>query len=165
MKKANVISGIISRTFTYLDEKTFVRLFTSLVRPHLEYAAVVWNPHWRKDVIRLETVQRRATKQVPGLKDLPNSERLERLGLPTLEFRRFRGVLREAFKIFNVYDIEPKDFLNLPSSSTLSRGNSPKNYKPNIRTSIRASTVSPLESLNTGMIYPMKLCVPHRSIR
>jgi len=36
--------GIIKRNFTYLDEDTFVMLYKSLVRSHLEYANSVWNP-------------------------------------------------------------------------------------------------------------------------
>ena len=35
---ANRNLGIIFRTFTYLDEETFLHLFKSLVRPHLEYS-------------------------------------------------------------------------------------------------------------------------------
>jgi len=36
--KANRQLGLIKRSFTYLDEKTLVQLYTSLVRPLLEYA-------------------------------------------------------------------------------------------------------------------------------
>jgi len=39
--KANRQLGLI-RSFTYLDEKTLVLLYTSLVRPLLEYANVTW---------------------------------------------------------------------------------------------------------------------------
>ena len=87
---ANRNLGIIFRTFTYLDEETFLHLFKSLVRPHLEYSTPIWSPYYKKDKIMIENVQRRATKLVSTLKNLNYSERLKRLGLPTLEYRRER---------------------------------------------------------------------------
>ena len=40
--KANGIMGLIRRTFSYLDQTTFKKIYTSFVRPHLEYAQPVW---------------------------------------------------------------------------------------------------------------------------
>ena len=36
--KANRVMGVIRRTYTYLDESTFLSLYKALVRPLLEYA-------------------------------------------------------------------------------------------------------------------------------
>jgi hypothetical protein len=36
-------------------------LYTSLVRPHMEFAAPIWNPYYRKDIVKLENDQHRAT--------------------------------------------------------------------------------------------------------
>ena len=66
VNKANSIAGLIRRTFVYLDETMFKLLFKALVRPHLEYASSVWNPHLVKDIDIIENVQRRATKLIPG---------------------------------------------------------------------------------------------------
>jgi hypothetical protein len=65
--------GLIRRTYSYLDEqsfKYFLRLFQALVRPHLEYAEVIWSPSKVGDIDVLENVQRRGTKQIPSLKNL-----------------------------------------------------------------------------------------------
>ncbi len=34
--------------FTYIDEEMVKKIITSFIRPTLEYAAVVWNPHLKK---------------------------------------------------------------------------------------------------------------------
>ena len=52
----------------------------------------------------LEKIQRRATKLIPGLRDMRYEERLKECGLATLETRRLRGNQIEVFKILNGYE-------------------------------------------------------------
>ena len=96
--------GLIRRSFTYLDKESFTKLYTALVRPHLEYAQSVWSPHLKKYQDLLEKVQMRATKLVDHMGALDYSERLRALNLPTLAFRRYRGDMIEVFKHFHNYD-------------------------------------------------------------
>ena len=42
VNKANRIMGAIRRSFTDLNSDNFRNLFTTMIRPHLEYAAAVW---------------------------------------------------------------------------------------------------------------------------
>ena len=88
---ANRNLGIIFRTFTYIDEEMFLNLFKSIVRPHIEYATPIWSLLYKKDKIIIENVQRRATKLVASCKNLSYPERLRKLGLPSLEYRRERA--------------------------------------------------------------------------
>jgi len=105
VKKANSLAGMLRRTFTHLDKDNFKQLFTSIVRPHLEYGAPIWNPHHRKLIDTIEKVQRRATKQLPPMSELSYKERLKLLQLPTLEYRRYRGDMIEAYKLSHkLYD-------------------------------------------------------------
>ena len=65
-----------------------VRLYKALVRPNLEYCVQFWSPSYRKDVNKVERVQRRFTRMLPGLEKLSYRERLNRLGLYSLDRRR-----------------------------------------------------------------------------
>ena len=96
--------GFISRSFDYKSIDIVLPLYKSLVRPLLEYAVQFWNPHYAKDILTLERVQRRATKLIPSLRNLPYKVRLQKLRLHTLELRRLRGQLIEVYKILNGYD-------------------------------------------------------------
>ena len=104
VKKANAIVGLIRRSFSFLDCALFKKLFTTFVRPHLEYAQAVWAPHLKKHINMIENVQIRATKLVDGLNILDYAERLKKLDLPTLAYRRARGDMIELYKHFHKYD-------------------------------------------------------------
>ena len=82
--KANNIMGIIRRTYTYLDIESLKLLSKSLVRPHLEYGAPIWNPQLKQDITDLENVHRHATRQIPALKGINYQEWLCRIRLPAL---------------------------------------------------------------------------------
>ena len=62
----------------------FTKLYTTYVRPHLEYCSAAWNPHLKKDIFKLERVQRAATKLVPEIRFLDYNSRLSILGLQKL---------------------------------------------------------------------------------
>ena len=70
IKKANSMLGIIKRNFKYMDKFTFLTLYKSLVRSHLEYAGSIWSPYKKGLIESIEKVQRSATKIVPNLKYL-----------------------------------------------------------------------------------------------
>ncbi len=61
----------------------------------------VWSPYKRKHVNLIKCVQRRATKLVPALRDLPYEERLVRLKLTTLEESRARGDTILTYKLIS----------------------------------------------------------------
>ena len=103
-RTANAILGLIRRNFLYLDCKFFVKMYTSFVRPHIEYAQSVWAPYLIKYINLLENVQIRATKIVDGISKLDYTERLKKLNMPSLAYRRLRGDMIETYKHFHKYD-------------------------------------------------------------
>ena len=101
---ANALLGQIRRSFSYLDSSSFAKLFKSFVRPHLEFSQSVWAPRFKKHIKLLENVQERGTKLVDGFQNLTYNERLRRLKMTTLAYRRMRGDTIEVYKHFHVYD-------------------------------------------------------------
>lgn len=137
INKANSILGIIKRNFCNLSYEAFLCMYKSLVRSHLEYAETVWNPYRKELIEKIERVQMRATKLLPGLENLPYVERLKKLKLPTLKFRRIRGDIIELYKMINnKYD--PRVCIKIkyaPFSST--RGNSKKIFQQHCKYDLR----------------------------
>ena len=101
--KGNQILGI-RRTIMYKEKQLIVPLYKAIIRPHLEYCIQAWRPYRKKDIDKLERIQRRATKMIPELRDLSYESRLLQCGLTTLETRRLRGYQIEVFKIVNGYE-------------------------------------------------------------
>jgi ribonuclease P/MRP protein subunit RPP40 len=52
----------LKKSFQRVNEESFVKLYTSYVRPILEYANLIWAPVLQRDIDLLDKVQRRATK-------------------------------------------------------------------------------------------------------
>ena len=72
-------------------------------------------------------MQKRATKQVKQISHLCYSERLKRLDLPTLRYRRHRGDMIEVFKILHgIYDLEVTGGILQLSKNIATRGHSLK---------------------------------------
>ena len=130
VNKANRIVGLRRRTFVSLEGESFKNLYVALVRSHLEYANQVWSPYLDKDKEIVEGVQRRATKLVPTLKKMNYEQRLKKLGIPTLAYRRKRGEMIEMFKILSgKYDEDLSRGLFTMHVDRRTRGHNKKVFK------------------------------------
>jgi hypothetical protein len=67
-----------------MNEYIISLLYKSLIRPHLEYGAVIWNTKWQEEIDRIEKVQNRVTK-ISSLNGYNHDERNVKLKLPSLE--------------------------------------------------------------------------------
>ena len=116
--------------------------FTTHVRPIIEYASCVWNTGYVEDLRRLERTQRRWTKHVKGLEELPYSERLRQLDLFSVQGRLLRADLIQYWKIFHEKSSICPDSLFTLSTSTGTRGHKLKIQVPRSSTEIRRRSFS-----------------------
>ncbi|KAF4514254.1 UNVERIFIED_CONTAM: hypothetical protein B566_EDAN019552 [Ephemera danica] len=122
-KKAVRMLNLFRRSFPSIDQKNFLLLYSSFVRPHLEHCSIAWLPWLKKDEALLENVQRKATKTVRSLRNLPYPDRLSRLNLFPLKYRRLRGSLIYTFRLFQT---ESQNHFFTMSHNTSLRGHSRK---------------------------------------
>ena len=136
--KSNRILVMISRNIESKTKDIIIPLYTALVRPHLEYCVQAWNPHYVKDIIKLERVQRRAVRMIKDLRGIGYKEKLKELGLFSLERRRIRGDMIEVFKIINgIENVECSLFFHLATHNRPSRRHDKQIVKQKFRTDTR----------------------------
>jgi hypothetical protein len=125
--KANRILGMLRKAFQHNSVDLWKRLYTTYVRPHLEFAVPVWSPHRKGLIDMLEKVQARATKIPFSLRHLSYEQRVQAFGIEKLESRRTRGDLIQVFKAQNgLEDINWHHGLTYGNSTVTTRGNSRK---------------------------------------
>ena len=90
LNNANSKLGIIKNTFHELTKDNFIILYKAFVRPILEYCCTTWAPHFIKD-----------HKEISHL---PYGERLKKLSLTTLYYRRQRADVLQVFRIIKGID-------------------------------------------------------------
>ena len=82
------------------------------------YNCVVWSPHLKQDIEKIERVQRRYTKRLCGLSNISYSERLRRLQICSLEQRRLHFDLFMCYRIiFGLVNVCVSDFFVLHCAS------------------------------------------------
>jgi len=79
------VVGCINKGITSRDKEFITSLHSAFVRLCLEDCVELWSLLYKKDVDRLGSVQRRATKTIKGLGSLPYEERLREVGLFTIK--------------------------------------------------------------------------------
>ena len=102
--------------FTCTERNFQLYMYKCYIRPLLEYNSQVWFPYLLSDIDRIERVQRKFTKRLPGLARRSYPDRLEILSLKSLEERRIISDLIVFHKIVhgNIH-IEANNFFNFSS--------------------------------------------------
>lgn len=130
--KASLRAKLILRCFQSRDPVLLTKAFCVFVRPLLEFGSAVWNPVLMQDICKVESVQRRFTKRLKGIRNLPYTSRLTNLGLDSLHCRRTKADLCMCYKIINNYTCTQVASALTFSSTKQTRGNSRKLDKSHI---------------------------------
>jgi hypothetical protein len=139
ISKANQRTYLIFKSFNTRAVKPLSLAFKTYILPLLDYCSSVWNPFLLKDIDRLEKVQKRFTKRLTGLRDMPYSQRLTACGLVSLELRRLRTDIILCFKIVkSLVDLKFDDFFVF-DPNTRTRGHTLKLRIPRCQTSCRSN--------------------------
>ena len=101
VRKAAGLAANLLRSTVCREPEFMTVLYTTHIRPLLEYAPSVWNTGYVGDSQILESVQRRWTKRVRGLEDTPYEERLRILDLFSVKGRLIRYDMIRVWKILN----------------------------------------------------------------
>ena len=106
--KTRKLIGLLYRTFyKHSSPETMLKLYNSYIRPHLEYAAAVWDPFLKKDIDLLEDVQKFALRVCNKTWNLSYEDLLSKSHLTTLRERRRQFKLCHVFNILNDYAFFP----------------------------------------------------------
>lgn len=94
--------GLIKRKLKISPPELKLLAYYSLIRPKLEYCSIVWDPFTKKDIARLEKVQRMAVRFVYGKYKRTDSPTLlmQSNRIMTLETRRKIARLKFLHKLF-----------------------------------------------------------------
>ena len=99
---ANKKVGVLACLKHLLDRKSLTTMYTSFIRPSLEYGNVIWCNCSSAENDILESVQKRALRIITGaIIRTPTNCIYEEAGIDTLKVRRERNVLIYFHKIVN----------------------------------------------------------------
>ena len=119
--KANRVLGLIKRTVGFNSpEHVKLQLYKSLVRSNLEYCSQAWNGLTAINRVKLERVQRAATRYILSYPDMSYVQRLSKTNLLPLSFRRDVLDLKFLYKCINgQYLLNVDTFINFTGSSNV----------------------------------------------
>jgi hypothetical protein len=100
--KANSTLGLLRRILGECNAAVKSKAYTSLVRPQLEYASTAWNPYTKRNINKIEMVQRRAARFVFNDYSRAShvSPMIDRLGWDNLQQRR---LLHQATMFYKIH--------------------------------------------------------------
>ena len=118
--KSSKVLGMIKRTLGPCKPDVKETAYNMLVRPKLEYASPIWNPHTTTQIKHLEKVQHCAARFVKNnhRHQTATTDLIATLGWPTLERRRIIKQAMTFYKKFNnIINITPPPGLLKPSKN------------------------------------------------
>jgi hypothetical protein len=130
--------GWMVRNLVTRDRVVVLRVYKSLIRPILEYASSVWSPSRVGLMNKLERVQRKVTKLI--YRDVPYSDRLVMLKLPSLRWRRNYLDMLRVYSIVHGDESLRRELITFSTEVSVSGASLRRHrhaiYKSNVHTDI-----------------------------
>ncbi|CAL4062211.1 unnamed protein product, partial [Meganyctiphanes norvegica] len=95
---SKIMQGMLLRTFATRQEIPMMTMYNTYIRSKLEYCSLVWSPSQQKYINKLERVQKNFTSKIEGIEHLNYHQRLKKLKLYSLERRRERYMIINAWQ-------------------------------------------------------------------
>ncbi|XP_040074077.1 uncharacterized protein LOC120846405 [Ixodes scapularis] len=102
LRRANQSLGFLRRHLYMATAETKLLAYSTLIRPKLKYAAIIWNPHQKYLNNNLESLQNRATRFIlKTYSPISVSQFKSSLGLLTLHQRRYLARSSHFHKLYH----------------------------------------------------------------
>ena len=121
-RRALNLIWMLKRSLATWTPSFFRKVFTTLIRPILEYGAPAYFPCTKGEIDRLEYVQRLGTRFIPRIRRWDYPERYADLKLFSLEYRRTRADLILMFRVVVLHQYPDLQHLLVRSTVTHTRG-------------------------------------------
>ena len=168
VSRANKSLGFVRRNLHQCPEKIKTQAYTALVRPTLEYASAVWDPHTQKHITSIEQVQRRAARFATNCRSREPgcmTQSLEHLQLLPLAARRKQSRLTHFYRTVNDHNttVTIPSYFKAQSTRYSTRSyHSSKYIIPHTRTNIYKNsffprTITDWNGLPKRMMYSLSV--------
>ncbi len=122
VQKARRLVGTSMRAISSRNPAFLLSVFLTYIKQTLNYASQIWNSGRRRDANLIESVQRRFTKRMTGMRNLSYINRLTTLDILSLEATRLQCDLITAYQITHgLMGISPEN-AGLQLSTNATRG-------------------------------------------
>ena len=153
-QRANTTSAFLHRNIRTCPRKIKHLAYTTLVRPILEYASIIWDPHTDSNTLKLETVQRRSARRI-----MQNYNRhasvttmLQHLDLPSLQQRRRHSKIIMLYRIRHQLANVPTTTYITPATRNTQHYNLPYARTEVYKSSFFPSTIKLWNNLQPAII-------------
>ena len=155
VSKANSTYAFLRRNISMCPRETKVLCYNTLLRPVMEYASIIWDPHTNVNIDKLEMVQRRYARFVfhDYRRTSSVTAMLNQLNWATLHERRARAKVDMVFRMVNGLVDLPATLL-IPAPAM--RGHSKKYLVPFARVGIYQHSFVP-DSIRLWNALPQRL--------
>ena len=161
--KSSATMRLLQRNMRISSTQIKTRAYNTYVRPQLEYAATIWDPHTKQNIKKLEQVQRTAARWTLGRYRNTSSvsDMLNELGWRSLEQRRADARLIMMYKLRNnMLAIDPSPYLK-PAQGSIARVYPHRYITLDTNTKIYARSFYPNTIRQWNCLPPMLHWHPH----